>query len=187
MLTEAELSEYVDRHMGASVFRMETRERYTVDTDAGNVARYLGGEPAPSMAVKGPWLERLRQERVEGRHRSRVHIVHSPLSDYLRYEFEWGYTYTVAAGEEISILDLATTTRPTDVPDEDFLILDDVHVVLMHYDRDDRFVGAEPLPRSDLATYRRRRDAAWAVAVPFDAYWAGRPQDWRANWLPASD
>src|SRR6266536_4703972 len=139
MLNEAELGRFVNDHMGRSVFRLETRDRYTVDSDAGNVARYLAGEPAPSMDVKGPWLQRLERERMEGKRRTRVHVLHSPLSDYLRYECEWGYVYTAAAGEEIHILDLAEVPRPADIVDEDFLLLDDAHVVVVHYDEDDRF------------------------------------------------
>lgn len=185
MLNEAELGAFVDEHMGRSVFRLETLDTYTVDSDAGNVARYLAGEPAPSMAVKGPWLRRLERERAEGKRRSRVHVVRGPLTDYLRYECEWGYAYTAAAGEEIHILDLAETPKPPGLLDEDFLLLNDEYVLVMRYDSAGRFVGAEPRPAVDLPVYRRCRDSALAVAVAFGAYWDSHPQHWRGNWLRA--
>lgn len=186
MLNEAEFGAFVDEHMGASAFRLETRDRYTVDSDAGNVARYLAGDPAPSMEVKGPWLKRLEQERAAGKRRARVHVLRSPLSSYLRYECEWGYVYTSAAGEDIYILDLAEVPRPADLVDEDFLILDDAHVVVVHYDDEDRYIGAEPRPATDLPRYRRCRDAALAASTPFAEYWTGHRQYWRESWIRAA-
>jgi len=187
VLNEVELGAFVDDRMGASLFRLETRDRYAVDSDAGNVARYLAGEPAPSMAVKGPWLRRLERERAEGKRRTRVHVLRGPLSEYLRYECEWGYRYTAAAGEEIYILDLAERPGPDELIDEDFLLLDDRYVMLVRYDDEDRFVGGDPLPAIELTRYRRCRDAVLAAAVPFGDYWAAHPQYWRENWSRAAD
>jgi len=181
VLNESDLSAYVDRHFQRTVFRLETLDRYTVDSDTGNVTRYLNGDPAPAMDVKGPWLQRLTQERAEGKRRSRVHVLHTPLSDYLRYECEWGYAYTAPAGEDIFILDLAQHPRPQELIDEDFLLLDDEHVVVVHYDDEGRFLGGRPLPAEEALRYRQCRDAALAAAVPFEAFWQARPQDWRVN------
>jgi hypothetical protein len=186
VLSEAELGAFVDAHMGDSVFRLETRDRYDVASDAGNVARYLAGDPAPSMSVKGPWLERLARERSEGKRRTRVHIFSGPPSDYLRYECEWGYAFTSAAGEEIYLLDLAERPRPDGLIDEDFLILNDRHVVVVHYDDDDRFVGGEPVAPDALPRYQRCRDAAFGAAQPFREYWTNHPQYHRENWQGAS-
>lgn len=183
MLNETELGAFVDEHMGSSVFRLETLDQYTVDSDAGNVARYLAGEPAPSMAVKQPWLERLKAERVAGKRRQRVHVVRSPLSAYLRYECEWGYTYTSQVGEDIRILDLAEVPAPADLLDEDYLLLNDEHVVLVCYDEAGRFLGAAPQGPDVLDRFRRCRDVAWEVALDFGTYWERHPEYWRENWL----
>ena len=148
-------------------------------SDAGNVARYLAGEPAPSMLVKGPWLERLSRDRAAGIRRYRVHLLRSPLSDYLRYECEWGYRYTSAAGEEVYILDTAEFTEPVDLPAEDFWIFDDEHVVVMDYDDGGRFVGGDLRPPDEIPVYHDRRDFALSLAVPFEQYWAEHPQYWR--------
>lgn len=181
MLNESDLSAHVDRHFHRTVFRLERRDLYAVDSDAGNVVRYLAGEPAPAMDVKEPWLRRLSQERAEGKRRSRVHVLCTPLSDYLRYECEWGYTYTSRAGEEIFILDLAERPRPQELIDEDFLLLDDEHVVVVHYDNEGRFLGGQPLPTTEVQRYRQCRDAALVGAVPFEEFWQAHPQDWRVN------
>jgi hypothetical protein len=187
VLTERELVAFANEHTTRSAFRLETRQRYEVDTDAGNVARYLAGEEVPSFVVKGPWLEHLARERSHGIRRFRVHVVESPLSDYLRYECEWGYAYTTAAGEEIYILDLAETPAPAGLPDHDFWIFDDTHVVVMDYDDTDRFRAAEILPEVELPRYRHYRDLALSRAVPFETYWAAHPQYRRENWLPTAD
>ena len=182
MLDVTGLGEYVDAHFTRRAFRLETLAAYDVATDDNDVGRYLRGEPEPDPARKGPWLERLRSERREGKRRQRVHVVRSPLSDYLRYECEWGYLPNVAAGEDIWILDLAERPVPAGLVDHDFWLLDDEHVIRMHYDGQGRFVGAEILDDAQLPRYRRARDEAIEAAEPFLDYWQRRPEDHRANW-----
>ena len=116
----------------------------------------------------------------------RVHVVHSPLSEYLRYEFEWGYTGYAQRGERAYILDTAEVPRPREVPDYDFWLLDDTHIIRMHYETDGGFVGGELLPPAALPEHLRARDAALAAAVPFEAYWAAHPEYHRENWLGAA-
>jgi hypothetical protein len=183
LLNETELGAFVDEYMGWSVFRLETLDQYSVDSDAGNVARYLAGEPAPSMAVKGPWLERLKAERASGKRRQRVHVVRSPLSAYLRYECEWGYAYTSQAGEEIRILDLTEVSASPNLLDQDFLLLNDERAVLMCYDPAGRFLGAEPQGPEVLDRFQRCRDTAWEAALDFETYWERHPEYWRENRL----
>jgi hypothetical protein len=52
-------------------------------------------------------MDYLKAEEAAGIRRYRVHFLTSPIGDYLRYECEWGYAYTTAAGEEVTILDIA--------------------------------------------------------------------------------
>jgi hypothetical protein len=180
LLTEAELGELLD---GAEreLFRLEVLDSYDVATDGVDFARYLAGEPGPDRARKEPWLARLRADAARGLHNSRVHVVRSPLSDYLRYEMEWGYAPNAEAGEDIRIIDLAETPAPRGLPDHDFWLMDNRAAVVMHYD-DGRFLGAAVAPRRKLARYQRATAAAWDAAVPFGAYWsAHRQQHQRAE------
>lgn len=181
MIDLAELNRIINEYTG-TVFRLETLDRYTSGSDGGDVARYLAGEAAPDPARKEPWLKRLRDERAQGRLRQRVHVVRGPLGPYLRYECEWGYASNEEAGEDIGILDLAEQARPAVLDiDQDFWLIDDEIVVLMHYDQDGRFVGAEVLPPAALPRYQAARDAALAAAEPFSSYWARHPQYHQAN------
>jgi hypothetical protein len=95
-------------------------------------------------------------------------MLHRPLTDYLRYEFAV-YRYTVAAGEDIRILDV--TDRPDlGLPHQDFWLFDDTSVVRMDYDDHGRQVGRELLEDADPAPYAERKRLAIAHAQPFAEY-----------------
>ncbi len=179
-----QLRAFADAHTTRSAFRLETLDRYLVDSDEDNVARYLAGADGPSWAQGNDWIDYLAHEEASGIRRYRVHVLQTPLSPYLRYECEWGYVYTSQAGEEIYILDTAETAGPSGLTDEEFWLYDDTHIVVMHYDPDGRFLAAQPLPKSETPRYRRYRDLALHSAVPFATWWQRHPEEWRQNWLP---
>ncbi len=178
MLNERELGEFFAGHFHQVAFRLEVRDAYAVATDGGDFARYLAGEPAPDAARKRAWLNTLRAEARAGKTRQWVHVVRGPLSDYLRFEMEWGYLPNLQAGAQVQILDLAEQARPDGLVDEDFWLLDDQAVLIMRYDGNGRFLGAESA--EDLDRYRVARDAAWNSSVPFLTYWRTHPQYHRA-------
>ena len=172
MLDIAELDQFFARHFHQTAFRLEVRDSYAVASDGGDLARYLAGEDVPDATRKSAWLDELRADTAAGKRWQWVHVVRGPLSDYLRYEFEWGYAVNIHAGAEVRILDLAEQTAPAGLPDEDFWLLDDEAVLIMRYDGGGQFLGAERAALGGLSRYRRARDAAWAAAVPFADYWA---------------
>lgn len=110
---------------------------------------------------------------------SRVHILRTPLTPYLRYECEWGYLPNSDAGEIISILELEANAIPLGLVDHDFWLLDDQHVVRMHYDDDGRLSHGEVADVEKLPVYRRARDTAMALAQPFRLWWQEHPEEWR--------
>ncbi|MDY0811868.1 DUF6879 family protein [Kitasatospora purpeofusca] len=100
---------------------------------------------------------------------ARVHVLASPLTDYLRYELS-AYPGNIAAGETIGIIDRAA--RPVaGLPDHDFWLFDDTDAYRMHYTADGRFTGAEHLPAEATPEYRRYQRIAETNAVPFAEYW----------------
>jgi hypothetical protein len=183
LLDLAAIDAFFDEHFTRSAFRLEVLDRYTVDSDQGNVESYLAGGPAPTWAEGSAWMDQLARESAEGKRNYRVRVLESPLNDYLRYECEWGYAYTSRAGEEIYILDTAEAPRPAGLMDEDYYLLDDERVLAMRYDDDGRLLGAQPLPASETGRYLRCREVAMEHAVPFGGWWAEHPQFWRKNWL----
>jgi|AntDryMetagUQ889_1029465.scaffolds.fasta_scaffold12316_2 hypothetical protein len=179
MLDEQELGDYIDSRFTRVLFRLETLDRYDVASNGDEYQRYLAGEVKPNPERKEPWMEHIRGEVSRGLHTYRVHVVRSPLNDYLRFECEWGYVYNARAGEHIRILDLAERLTPADLLDEDFWLIDEREVLRMHYDSEGRYVGAEIAPQEVLPRYLAAKEAAWSGAVDFSDYWKAHPGYWR--------
>ncbi|TQN32917.1 hypothetical protein FHX37_2905 [Haloactinospora alba] len=179
MLTASELGDYIESRLTRSAFRLEVLDRYEVAADGGDFARYLAGEPDPDYERKQPWLDQLTAEYEAGILNHRVHVLRTPLSDYLRYECEWGYLLNARAGEEIHIIDLAEQPEPEGLVDHDFWLVDDRYGLRMYYSPEGRFHGAEPV--DDIVSYQYARDAALAAAQPFERWWNRHPEEWRAN------
>ncbi|GAA3551084.1 hypothetical protein GCM10022419_034220 [Nonomuraea rosea] len=178
MLSAPELGELIRNNLTETAFRLETLDRYEVPTDGGDFARYMKGEPGPTPERKQAWTDRLTREREAGIRRSRVHVLRTPLTDYLRFECEWGHALNTHL-EDIRILDASERSLPAEVPDHDYWLIDNRLVIRMHYDDTGRFVGAEI--RDDVALYRHARDVAMSAAEPFSSWWQRHPEEWRES------
>lgn len=179
MLDEKELGDYIDSQFTRVLFRLETLDLYDVASNGDEYRRYIAGEVRPNPERKKPWMEHIRGEVSRGLHTYRVHVVRSPLNDYMRFECEWDYVYNAQAGEHIRILDLAERPRPAGLLDEDFWLIDDREVLQMHYSDAGKYVGAEVAPEELLPRYRAAKDAAWSGGVDFADYWKAHPGYWR--------
>lgn len=177
VLSTAEFGELF-RSCERETFRLETLSVYNPESGAENLQRYLAGEPCLKEHEPSAWMQLVADAVARGKRFYRVHVVHSPLTDHLRYEMEWGYLYNARAGEEIHILDTAERPRPQGLPGEDFWLFDDVTVVRMHYRDDGEFAWAELCDDVDVERYRGYRDLAMAHAVPFAEYWEDHPHFW---------
>jgi hypothetical protein len=157
------------RSFTRSAFRLETLPVYKVGPEEEEFQQFLAGEPPPPDSDDTDWIRRVRAYVADGKHVGRVHLVTPPLTDYLRYQFEWGYEFQVAAGEDVRILDLTRTENPG-VPEQDFWLFDDETVVLMHYDVDGTQLGRERLVDVDVSPYRRYMELAREHGVPYLTY-----------------
>lgn len=171
MMNAAELRDFIRESFTRTAFRLETLQQY--DPSAPDFRRYLDGEASPN---KQAWIDRLRGERERGLYRHRVRIVTAPVTDYTRYECEWGYAPNAEAGEDIRILDLADRSLPpVGYTREDFWLIDDTYALFMQYDHDGVFVGAELEPTM-VQICRNVRDAIWLASEPFGTWWARHPE-----------
>jgi hypothetical protein len=159
------------RDFARSAFRLELHPIYTMPGEADELQRFRAGEKPPADYHYG-WLDTVAEARRAGKTMRRVRVVHRPLTDYIQYEFEWGFVYNVAAGEDIRVLDLTARPEP-DLPDHDFWLFDEATVVKLLYRPDGTQIGRELVEAPDVSAYLRYRDAAWQEAVPFSEYWAG--------------
>jgi hypothetical protein len=151
-----------------SAFRLETLPVYAMPDEEDEFQRFLAGEKPPTDHHYS-WLDRVAHFRKTGRTIQRVHVVTRPLTEYLRYEFEWAYAFNARAGEEIKIFDLTERDNPG-LPDEDFWMFDEQRVVSMLYRPDGSQIGRELLDQPDIAKYTRYRDIAIAQSIPFEEY-----------------
>jgi hypothetical protein len=169
-MTPAELGELFNTFT-ASAFRLETLPEYRVPQDVESLQQFRAGQPPPDSRRDRPWLTTVRNANARGARMQRVRMVQTPLTEYQRFQFTWGYVENSDAGEDIAILD----HQPPELLHEDYWLFDDALVVRLDYDDDGRFL--RPVVVDDAEPYRRCRDVALASAVPFNAYRAqlGRP------------
>ncbi|MGH3798651.1 MAG: DUF6879 family protein [Pseudonocardiaceae bacterium] len=186
MTGPTELRAYLNAHFTRTLFRLETLAAYEVPSEGSDFARYLAGESGPTPERRQSWLDRLSDEVSRGLRRRRVHVVNLPLSDYLR--FECGWSYALNSYEEIRILELTAEQpdlpRLVDAASGDFYLVDDEHVIRLHYTADSQPLGAEAdSSPAVVMAYQHIADVMWSEAEPFEQWWAAHPQfhrDYRA-------
>jgi hypothetical protein len=140
------------RDFRSSAFRLELHPVYTMPGEADELRRFLAGEKPPPGYHYG-WLDTMAAARAVGKTVRRVRIVRQPLTDYIRYEFAWGFIYNVAAGEDIRVLDLTGRPDPG-LPDHDFWLFDEQALVRMLYRPDVSIHGCRELASGDGGEWR---------------------------------
>jgi hypothetical protein len=175
VLNLEQMGDYIFSRFTTDLFRLETLPHYDVASDDQDFHRYLRGEAEPNAAEKEPWLEELRTDTAANKHWRRVHALKHPLSDYLRYECEWGYVYNVSAGEQVRILDLdALHLGAFERQASDFFVIDHKYVVRSVYDDHCRFSHADVV--EEPGPYIALADVIWTTAEPFSSWWNRYPQ-----------
>jgi Family of unknown function (DUF6879) len=152
-------------------FRLETLPAYNVGSERAEYERFIATGRL-DISDGDPWLTRVRHFRRTGRWIGRVHVISRPLTDYLCYEFAV-YHYTVTAGEDVRILDLADQPNPG-LPAQDFWLFDDTAIVRMDYGPDGTQRGRELLDDADPAPYVGWKQLALEHAQQFMEYDAKR-------------
>ncbi|WP_020667976.1 DUF6879 family protein [Amycolatopsis nigrescens] len=167
--------DYMDRmsNFKRSSFRFQTLQVYGIPHEQESFREFLK-TGVRHVDPNDPRLVRMRNKRTGGRITGRVQVVHQPISDYLRHTFGF-FHVSAEQGENLGILDTSTTSAG-DLPDYDFVLLDDETVIKLHYsDEDGSVVGRELLPEADIAQYQRYRDYATENSVPFLEYERSMP------------
>jgi len=177
-----ELGAFLTERHTHDLLRVETLGSYASTSDGAEFDRYRAGEPEPDRAAKTAWLDRLRTDTESGRVWRRLRVVQPPLTDYVRYSCEWGYTDNAAAGEQVRVLDLSVSPPGSAIllGIRDFYLLDDVHAAAMSYDRTGAFTGAEPITDPFVDVYRTAARVGWQLGEPFDHWWKRHPEHHRS-------
>lgn len=149
-----------------TAFRLEPRDRYNSPGENEPLRRFLAGEP-DDLAWNQPWLDLMSEHAAKGRIVSRVRVVSVPLSDYSRFGL-WCARFAVEAGEEIRYLDRA---QAAGLPDLDYWLFDSSWGARLHFDDDDRLLGAEIITDpGTVVELSAARDDAWHRSVSRDQF-----------------
>jgi hypothetical protein len=151
-------------------FRLEVLAAYNVPEEAESMRLWREGKPAPAWQKEREWLAMVREATTAGKSMQRVRVVRQPLSDYVRMEFAWGYPDNVRHGEDIRVFEVKDRGGVPGMLDHDYWLFDDRIVVRLEYTADGSFI--RPVEVSDVAPYRRCRDVAMQLGVPFSQYHA---------------
>jgi hypothetical protein len=156
-----------------SAFRLETLPAYLIEGEAESLALWRAGQPEPAWRKDREWLVLVRQNIAAGKTMQRVRTVRRPLSEYVRFELDWGYPANVAAGEDIRVWELGLGDELPFIPDPDrgydFWCFDGLTVARLEYDGAGRFIGV--VDASDQASrFVDCQDYAIRRALPFSSY-----------------
>ena len=151
-------------------FRFEALPTYDVETEKDALASFFAGQPLPD-AFNQEWLDAVADFIAAGKSVHRIRIFADPPTLYQRFELEWGYYYSDAAGEDISICTMRDAKAALSELPPDFWVFDDEHVAVMQYDSAGAFKGATHL---EVGPVRERlllvRDKLAPYTVPLRAY-----------------
>ncbi|HEY1967244.1 MAG TPA: hypothetical protein VGH89_04815 [Pseudonocardia sp.] len=174
-----QLGEYIDqrRRTPGELLRVQTLDRYNVPSDHGNYERYLRGEPKFISPEVADWYRELSADAEVGKIWRNVHVVRLPLTDYLCYQFEYGYVRNTAAGQVIRVVD--TDAHPEaellfDVGD--FYVFEGADILHMRYDEEGHFLGGAGSGASSTKGYVALAELAWRMGTPFADWWAAHPE-----------
>ncbi len=158
MPTELDLKEFASlfEHFRQSAFRLETLDHYLVPQEEMLYAQFLRGETPPPSGNED-WCQLVRRNIRAGKVMERVHVVPTPLSQYVKFEIAWGYVHNAAAGEKVYLLNRSDLTEGKAALG-DYWLFDDNTLVLMEYGEDGRFIGVSR--ESDPTTVARYVEAA---------------------------
>lgn len=167
--TPEEFGAAFDSMFRRSAFRLELLGRYVAANEDEPLRRFRSGEPQdPSW--REPWAQYVRASLRDGKQMSRVHVVDEPLSEYLKFELTCGYPASLAAGEDIRIFELSKYPVLT-YPRHDFWLFDNAVAVVMDYDNNGNFLGADMTSAPvEIARYRHVRDFLMHEAIPLADY-----------------
>jgi hypothetical protein len=155
-----------------TAFRLETLQQYLVDQERERIAAFRAGKPLPERSPRtSQWLRRIQNTTHGGKRWRRVHVVDRPLSEYLQYQFV-GYRGSVAAGEDVRIVDRAASSDLESLRRDFWLFdaeTDHPMVVMMRYDGDGRFLGWDSTTSHDvIQACQSQRDLALAHSVSLE-------------------
>lgn len=165
------------RKTPGDIYRVQTLTHYRVTSDVDYFERYLSGKDGPTVTELKSWGEQLDADYAAGRVYRNLHVIDGDLTEYLRYQFEWGYSYNSAHGQDIRILDVTQYPAASELLRiGDFWVLEHEHVVLCRYSEEGRPLGTVGAEAGGANGYIAAAEMAWQLGTPFAAWWGSHPE-----------
>lgn len=149
-----------------SAFRWECQGVYSEPDEAEPFAAWRAGDP--DYGFMDGWLDTVRGWSAAGKTFTRVRMMTTPPTEYLRWMLDFTHL-NVEAGEDIQWID-EIVARDLGMPGQDFYLLDDRTVVLMTFDETGVAGATVTEDNAAVAGARGWRDLALANAAPHHLY-----------------
>lgn len=163
------------RSVSRRAFHLEVQDAYSTPDEAGPFALFLAGRP-DDLEWHRPWLDLVRDVTASGVAVDRIRAISVPHGDYTR----WGLSlapHNIAAGEDIRWLP-RRLVEDSQLPADDFWLLDDHRVMFTVFEPGGRFADGAFTSDATIAAYCRSvRDDLWPIAISHHEYAIdGRPR-----------
>lgn len=154
-----------------TAFRLEALDQYLVEAEKVQFQGYLVGDELKNTRNKD-WTDYIQQQVQLGKSIERIHVIPRVLTDYLKFEIDWGYRYSEQAGEKISLVyrdEVPLSMKSLTLPD--FWLFDDSTCLIQRYDRFGTWHGADMLhSEKGIEQLRSVRDELRRVCFPLDQH-----------------
>jgi hypothetical protein len=150
-----------------SAFRLETLDQYIVAGEWPEFQAYLAGDTAKNTQNKA-WTDYISEQHRQGKTIERVHIIPENLTDYLKFQIDWGYRYSQLAGETIQLVYREALPQPlNDLRLPDFWLFDDSQCLIQRYDKAGTWMASDILLSNEgIQTLRSVRDELMKMSFP---------------------
>lgn len=147
-----------------TAWRLETRRGYGSDRTSEKYRQFLETGTVPNDSHR-PWCANVRAQTTQGKRIERVRIVdHPPTSEQLFLLASAASNNE--AGEDIRNLWRADAEKLR-LPAVDFWLFDSHRALVLHFNGDDDYLGAElVVDPARIVEFCQIRDAAWHYAIP---------------------
>jgi hypothetical protein len=127
-------------------FRFECLPEYFVDEEADAFRAYVAGQDRPAN-LNIEWINLLQAAKTRGAQVKRVRLLPRPKTEYVKFEYYWGYKPQREFGEEIRLVEPTILKEINNLPlAMDYWLFDRNVGFLMIYDLAGRFLGVLALP-----------------------------------------
>jgi len=129
-----------------SIFRLEMLQNYSVEYEKENWRNFKLGKSPELNESMAEWCEIVQSAKARNCAFERVRVIDLPISDYIKFECQWAYNYTIPAGENITVIEnseeLKEFLQSTNLTILDFWLFSDNECYFMLYDLFGKFIGA---------------------------------------------